>query len=230
MPRFLDTRGNPTLGIGICARCSRKMPLHELHSDPNAPGLMVCVEDLDQYDPYRLAPRETENIALRYPRPDVPLYPGPVLDPVLPLQAAVDPNTTLVTRQDVLIGSSEADPEEVFSTPPAVIGTGETEETVYTGPSILGVDETTTQGVAAAAAITRTYVTVPWAPNTYYPAGASVTPINPVGMQAATQTIYTFTCIMPGVSGNVAPDWTVFPGTGVLDNQIFWLNAGFYQP
>ena len=91
MPLFLDTRGQPTLGIGICARCSRKMPLAELHSDPNAPGLMVCVEDLDQYDPYRLAPRATEDIALKWARPDVSLYVGPVQDPVLPLQAAYAP-------------------------------------------------------------------------------------------------------------------------------------------
>jgi hypothetical protein len=206
------------------------MPLHELHSDPNAPGLLVCVEDLDQYDPYRLAPRETENIALRYPRPDVPLYPGPVLDPVLPLQGAVDPNTILVTQTDILIGSGDDTPTEVFTTPPEVIASGETQETVYTGNSILGVNPATTQGVAVAPPVHKVRVTVPWAPNTYYPVGASVTPINPVGMQAAGLTIYTFTCIAPGISGNIAPDWTVFPGTGVLDNQVFWLNAGFYQP
>ncbi|CAB4167974.1 hypothetical protein UFOVP864_74, partial [uncultured Caudovirales phage] len=27
MPRFLNTRGNTTLAIGICGRCSIKMPL-----------------------------------------------------------------------------------------------------------------------------------------------------------------------------------------------------------
>ncbi len=70
MPLFLDTTGNPTLGIGICGRCSRKMPLHELLDDPNIPGLKVCKEDRDQYDPYRLPARETENIVLPFVRPD----------------------------------------------------------------------------------------------------------------------------------------------------------------
>lgn len=39
--------------------------------DPNFPGLFVCREDLDRFDPWRLPARQTENIALRHPRPDV---------------------------------------------------------------------------------------------------------------------------------------------------------------
>lgn len=73
MPVFLDTEGEPTLGIALCARCSRKLPLSQLYSDPNAPGLMVCIEDLDQLDPYRLAPRPPDNLILPFYRPDVPL-------------------------------------------------------------------------------------------------------------------------------------------------------------
>lgn len=77
MPIFLDTSGNSTLGIGICARCSRKFPLEELMSDPNYPNLMVCRDDVDQYDPYRLAPRPTDQIVLPFTRPDVPLNTQP---------------------------------------------------------------------------------------------------------------------------------------------------------
>lgn len=73
MPIFLDTTGQPTLGIGLCARCSRKFPLAELHPDPNSPGLMVCDEDTDQFDPYRLPARQSEQITLMFTRPDVPL-------------------------------------------------------------------------------------------------------------------------------------------------------------
>ena len=73
MPVFLDTRGHETLGIGICDRCSRKFPLDELYSDPNTPGLKVCRDDIDDYDPYRLPARKTEDISLRFVRPDVPL-------------------------------------------------------------------------------------------------------------------------------------------------------------
>jgi hypothetical protein len=73
MPVFLNTQGNPTLGIAICSRCSRKFPLHELQSDPNYPGLRVCRADLDQFDPYRLPARQTEKISLPFCRPDTPL-------------------------------------------------------------------------------------------------------------------------------------------------------------
>ena len=77
MARFLDTRGNSTLGIGICARCSRKFALGELQADPNYPNLRVCKEDSDQYDPYRLAPRAPDQIVLPFVRPDLPLNTNP---------------------------------------------------------------------------------------------------------------------------------------------------------
>jgi hypothetical protein len=51
MPRYLNTSGNATLGIGICDRCKMKFPLTELFSDPNAPGLKVCRKDVDEFDP-----------------------------------------------------------------------------------------------------------------------------------------------------------------------------------
>lgn len=73
MPVFLDTRGRSTLAIGICDRCSRKFSLDELRPDPNFPGLRVCRDDADQFDPYRLPARQTETISLRHPRPDTPL-------------------------------------------------------------------------------------------------------------------------------------------------------------
>ena len=70
MSIFIDPRGKSTFGIGICARCSRKMSLEDLESDPNYPGLYVCAEDKDQFDPYRLAARQPERINLFHPRPD----------------------------------------------------------------------------------------------------------------------------------------------------------------
>lgn len=73
MAVFLDTTGRSTLAVAICGRCSRKFPYDELMPDPNVPGLRVCREDLDEYDPYRLPARQTEDISLRFPRPDVPL-------------------------------------------------------------------------------------------------------------------------------------------------------------
>ena len=73
MAIWLDPTGKSTYGIAICARCSRKFSLDDLYSDPNSPGLKVCRADLDQLDPYRLPPRQTENITLRFARPDTPL-------------------------------------------------------------------------------------------------------------------------------------------------------------
>ena len=73
MPIFIDPTGQSTYGIALCARCSRKFPLSELEPDPNSPGLLVCREDRDDYDPYRLPPRESEDITLPFVRPDVPL-------------------------------------------------------------------------------------------------------------------------------------------------------------
>lgn len=73
MSRFLVPKGEPTFGIGICARCFRKMPLAHLRSDPNILGLMVCEKDADEYDPYRLGLVPVDDLRLPFVRPDVPL-------------------------------------------------------------------------------------------------------------------------------------------------------------
>lgn len=78
MGRFLNTRGQPSLGIGLCARCSIKMPIGMLRSDGNIPGLMVCDRDWDSLDPYRLAPRQPDTIGLPFVRPETPLYTNPL--------------------------------------------------------------------------------------------------------------------------------------------------------
>lgn len=77
MPLYLNTKGNPTLGIGICSRCSIKFPLDKLHPDPNFPGLRVCDKDMDQFDPYRLGAPPTDNIVLPFTRPDTPIPTNP---------------------------------------------------------------------------------------------------------------------------------------------------------
>ena len=74
---YLDVSGQATYGIAICGRCSRKFLLAELSSDPNSPGLMVCKADLDDYYPYRLAPRAPDQIVLPFTRPDTPINTHP---------------------------------------------------------------------------------------------------------------------------------------------------------
>lgn len=68
---FLDTTGNPTLGVGTCDRCKRKFPIDDLKPDRNTPGLLVCDDDNDEVDRYKLPPRQPESISLRNIRPDV---------------------------------------------------------------------------------------------------------------------------------------------------------------
>ena len=70
MSIYLDTRGNSVLSVAICDRCSRKFAYTDLAPDPNYPGMRVCAADRDQFDPWRLPAIQTENIALRHPRPD----------------------------------------------------------------------------------------------------------------------------------------------------------------
>lgn len=77
MSVFIDPSGEATYGIAICGRCSRKFKLAELSPDPNSPGLYVCRDDLDDYDPYRLAPRAEDQIVLPFTRPDTPVNTRP---------------------------------------------------------------------------------------------------------------------------------------------------------
>lgn len=81
MPIYLNTTGNSSLGIAVCDRCRRKFPIGALRADPNLPGLMVCDADRDLYDPYRLAPRQTEDITLAFVRRefDIATNPGGVI-------------------------------------------------------------------------------------------------------------------------------------------------------
>jgi hypothetical protein len=76
MPMFIDTRGHSNLAIGICARCGLKYPLDELRPDGNSPGLLVCEDDWDGIDRYRLPARQPERITVDNPRPDVSVAVG----------------------------------------------------------------------------------------------------------------------------------------------------------
>lgn len=73
MAIWLDPTGHTNYGIAICDRCKKKMYMDELRPDPNTPGLRVCCGCRDQFDPWRLPPRQTEKITLPFVRPDVPV-------------------------------------------------------------------------------------------------------------------------------------------------------------
>lgn len=73
MSLYLNTSGQSSRAIAVCARCHMKVPLSSLIADANAPGLRVCPSCSDNLDPWRLPARMSEDITLRYPRPDEPL-------------------------------------------------------------------------------------------------------------------------------------------------------------
>lgn len=83
MPKYLDTSGNNPLSVFICPRCKMKRAYVEMVTDPNT-GLKVCNRGCaDLKDPYRLPTRKTEDISIRYPRPDEPLDASNIEDVVL---------------------------------------------------------------------------------------------------------------------------------------------------
>lgn len=98
MSLYLDPTGEPTYGIGICARCSRKFLLADLHPDPNSPGLMVCLEDLDEFDPWRLPALQPDTIVLPFTRPDEPLLVAYAPDPFYGLATESNPNIFILTE------------------------------------------------------------------------------------------------------------------------------------
>ena len=73
MALYLDTTGKSSVAIAVCDRCRFRFALDDLKTDRDKPGLRVCDECNDQIDAWKLTPRATEDITLRYPRPDEPL-------------------------------------------------------------------------------------------------------------------------------------------------------------
>lgn len=82
MPLYIDTLGETVAAVAVCDRCHLKVKIGALISDPNSPGLRVCEDGcVDIFDPYRLPARQTEDITLRYPRPEEPLTVPPAGTP-----------------------------------------------------------------------------------------------------------------------------------------------------
>jgi len=201
MPAFLDTRNRRTVALRICARCSRKFPYDELNADPNYPGLFVCDDDMDQFDPWRLPARAVENITLEYPRPDVRLTPGPMQIYANQLQAQVAANFGPQARA---LGTGPPEYKRGFDI--GISGIGDQ----FVG-YVLSNRDVMTNTIAAADPVQTAQQPKPWTANTFYPLGSVVTPTNPVGLLAAGEEIYVFVCIMPGTSAPNQPfrDFTV---------------------
>lgn len=147
MPRYLDTTGNSTLSIGICARCKSKYPLGDLTPDPNSPGLLCCPDGcLDVLDPWRLPARAADRITVDQPRPDVMLVPNASPVYVAPLQAVIGagPGKVLGAGGNtiVAVGPSAAKlqvPGVWNPVTPYAVGAQVTPTTPY-GPGEVGLD------------------------------------------------------------------------------------------
>lgn len=70
MSLYLNTAGYASRAVAVCDRCHVKVAYSTLVADGNSPGLRVCPACSDKLDPWRLPARQSEDIALRYPRPD----------------------------------------------------------------------------------------------------------------------------------------------------------------
>jgi hypothetical protein len=90
MKTWFDPTGHPYYAVGVCDRCNRTFVLDELIQDGNLPGLRVCREDWDELDPYRLPPRQPDNVVLPFVRPDVPIA----------IEATVEQVTVRITEAD----------------------------------------------------------------------------------------------------------------------------------
>jgi len=73
MSLYINTAGRSSRSVAVCDRCRMKLAYDDLAPDKNIPGLRVCAPCSDQFDPWRLPARMSEQITLRFPRPDAPL-------------------------------------------------------------------------------------------------------------------------------------------------------------
>lgn len=120
MPVYLDTRGNSVLSIAVCDRCNRKFGYTELMPDPNFPGMRVCKDDLDKFDPWRLPAIQTENIALRFPRPDVSVATGPVSgNQIMTENGFQNDNSLFIEGVSTFSGSTQGDLNTVSGIAPS---------------------------------------------------------------------------------------------------------------
>jgi len=121
MSVYLDTRGNSVLSVAICDRCNRKFPYVDLMPDPNFPGMRVCKEDKDNFDPWRLPAIQTENIALRFPRPDVSVATGPIAgNQILTETGFQAENSVFIEGVSPFSGNTQGDLNTASNVPPNI--------------------------------------------------------------------------------------------------------------
>lgn len=87
MSAFLDTRGKAILSPAICDRCRLRGAAADMIPDRDKPGLFVHPHCADDIDPWKLPPRQAEDVSIPHPRRDVvpPIAaPGLATNPYMP--------------------------------------------------------------------------------------------------------------------------------------------------
>lgn len=73
MSLYERTLGKSILSPAICDRCRLRGAAADMIPDPDKNGLFVHKHCADKLDPWKLPPRQSENITIPRPRPDRPL-------------------------------------------------------------------------------------------------------------------------------------------------------------
>lgn len=194
MPVYLDTTGNSVLSVAICDRCNRRFAYVDLMPDPNFPGMRVCKDDLDNFDPWRLPARQTENISLRFPRPDVSVAIGPVGGSQLVTQSGFQNNNSVFITQTQQVATTAGSPGDLTT------GGG---AQIYPQPIIPRVDSCSPNSGSVAGGTNITVV------------GSNLISITNVKLGGVNAT---FTAISPTQITIVSPSYAV---TGLVDLQLF---------
>jgi hypothetical protein len=99
--------GTGTLAIAICDYCGLKKKYIDLKQDEAKPGLRVCSSCFTKNHPIKNFRPPVDNFALKYPRPDAPLFISyVVVAPERgPLQA-VTPEYKLLAAEDTPIAAT----------------------------------------------------------------------------------------------------------------------------
>lgn len=71
MSIFEQTLGKSIISPAICDRCRIRGAAADMIHDPDKPGLFVHKDCADAIDPWKLPGRQTEDVSIPSPRPDV---------------------------------------------------------------------------------------------------------------------------------------------------------------
>lgn len=82
MSIFGVNRGKTNIANGICDRCRLRMANADMVEDKDKPGIWGHPECMDGIDPWKLPPRQPEDVTVQHPRRDT--FVGSPTPPLIP--------------------------------------------------------------------------------------------------------------------------------------------------